>query len=335
MMLKGLDDARDSGFKFVRFFASPGYPKTMDLFYLKDKNAYWKNMDEVVQECAKRDLKLLPSLGVVFTFTQYYGEPAQAILDPDSRGSQASYRYIEEFVTRYKDCPTILMWEIHNELMLKADVNMAGQAVIPGIFTGAKVPRPEKSVEDSLSYDQIVSIYRQMSTFIRKIDKNHLITSGDSKVRLECTSRRETFPKFKFRTDTYDECVANNINAQPEPLDVYSLHMYDPYGVGPKGEVQQMNCKNNMELFEKLILAMRKSERPVLIGEFGKNWQDGKDTDPQEVLDMMKMFDRTGVSLMCFWAWHFKWQEKTFHTTSSSQPGIVLYVKELNDSYSN
>ncbi|MBT5606587.1 MAG: hypothetical protein HN742_36355 [Lentisphaerae bacterium] len=36
MMLKGLDDARDNGFRFVRFFANPGYPKTMDRFYFKE-----------------------------------------------------------------------------------------------------------------------------------------------------------------------------------------------------------------------------------------------------------------------------------------------------------
>ena len=223
MMLKGLDDARDSGFKFVRFFAHPGYPVTIDRFYFKDKEAYWKNMDAVVEECRRRDLKLVPSLSVVDAFTHYHGEPKQAILDPASKGHRDSYRYIEEFVTRYQDEPTILMWEIHNELMLEADVKMAGRPINPGLFTGGKAPRSETTIEDTLSYDQIVQIYREMAGFIKRIDKNHLVTSGDAKVRMECTSRREKSP---FRTDTLDERISNNINSQPAPLDVYSLHMY-------------------------------------------------------------------------------------------------------------
>jgi len=333
MMLKGLDDARDNGFKFVRFFAHPGYPKTMDLFYFKDKDAYWKNMDAVVEECRTRGLKLVPSLSLIGAFTRYYGEPTRAILDPSSRGHRESYRYIEEFVTRYKDEPTILMWEIHNELMLHADVNMAGKLVNAGIFTDRKAPRAKQTIEDSLSYDQIVRIYREMSTFIKSIDQNHLITSGDAKVRLECTSRRETFPDFKYRTDTLEEWIANNINGQPAPLDVYSLHMYRPYGTGARGEVKQMGCGDNMELFEKTITAMHESGRPVFIGEFGQNMETFKDGKDTESIPMLKMFDRTGVSLMCFWSWHFKWQKNTWNATSASRPELVKLVKELSRKY--
>ncbi len=331
MMINALDDTQKSGFKFIRFFAHPGYPKTMDKFYLKDKKAYWRNMDKVVEECRKRDLKLVPSLNMINVFTTYYGEPHQAILDPKSKAYKATYKYIEEFVTRYKDDPTILIWELANETMNKADVNMAGRKVNKGIFTRGKAPREKQVIEDSLSYDQIVRIYKKMATFIRNIDKNHLITSGDSHTRPECTSRRETFPNFKYCYDTLQKWIANNINSQPAPLNVYSLHMYGTTGTGERGWIKKSaKLKNNLELFKKTILAMRKSGRPVFIGEYGQNWKAGKNNDPQEVLDMMKMFDKTGVSLMCFWTWHFKWQAKTYNTTSKSQPKIVEFVKEFN-----
>ena len=52
------------------------------------------------------------------------------------------------------------------------------------------------------------------------------MTSGDAAVRRECTSRRETFPNFKYRDDTFSECVANNLLSQPEPPDVYGYHLY-------------------------------------------------------------------------------------------------------------
>ncbi|MBT3374485.1 MAG: cellulase family glycosylhydrolase [Lentisphaerae bacterium] len=290
-------------------------------------------MDAVVAECRKRGLKLVPSLSLIGTFTGYHGEPTQAILDPNSKGYQQTYQYVGEFVTRYQDDPTILMWEIHNELMLHADVNMAGKPVNAGVFTDGQAPRVHQTIEDSLSYDQIVRIYKEMTAFIKCIDRNHLVTSGDACVRPECTSRRETFPDFKYRTDTLEEFIANNISSQPEPLDVYSLHMYDPNGVGAKGEVKQMGCANNMALYETLIAAMRETGRPVFIGEFGKNYQDGQDTDPHDVLDMMRMFDRSGVSLMGFWAWHFKWQHATYNATSASQPEIAKLARELSGNY--
>ena len=69
--------------------------------------------------------------------------------------------------------------------------------------------------------------------------------------------KRETFPDFKYRIDTLEEWIANNLNGQSEPLDVYSLHMYRPYGAGAKGEVKRMGCRDNMELFEKTIMAMK------------------------------------------------------------------------------
>ena len=37
-------------------------------------------------------------------------------------------------------------------------------------------------------------LYREHTAFIKSLDPNHLVTSGDAQVRPECTSRRETFP---------------------------------------------------------------------------------------------------------------------------------------------
>jgi mannan endo-1,4-beta-mannosidase len=67
-------------------------------------------------------------------------------------------------------------------------------------------------------------IYREQAAQVKKLDPNHLLTSGDSQTRPAATNRRETFPDFKFREDTCREFVANNLAAQPKPLDVYSMH---------------------------------------------------------------------------------------------------------------
>jgi len=61
---------------------------------------------------------------------------------------------------------------------------------------------------------------------IRSLDQNHLVTSGDAGVRPKCTSRRETFPNSRFRSDTWREWLGNNLLSQPAPLDVFSFHFY-------------------------------------------------------------------------------------------------------------
>jgi len=45
-MITGVKDASANGFKFIRFFANPGYPKSIDLLYAKNPARYWKLMDE-------------------------------------------------------------------------------------------------------------------------------------------------------------------------------------------------------------------------------------------------------------------------------------------------
>jgi len=61
-----------------------------------------------------------------------------------------------------------------------------------------------------------------------------------------------------------------------------------------------------------------------------QTFRDGTDTDS---IPMLKMFDRTGVSLMCYWVWHFKWQKDTYDTTSATRPEVVTFVEELNRRY--
>ena len=95
-VVEALIDAQQHEVAFVRFFASPGYPKGTAELYLKDKEEYWRQMDELFEICRKHRLKLVPSLGVLSKWHQDFGEPRTAVFDPKSKTHAANYGYIRE-----------------------------------------------------------------------------------------------------------------------------------------------------------------------------------------------------------------------------------------------
>jgi len=107
----------------------------------------------------------------------------------------------------------------------------------------------------------IVRLYKEHAAFIKSLDPNHLVTSGDGYVREECTSRRETFPDFKFRSDTWREWLANNLASQPEPLDAFSYHFYGTSGV-IGGADKPWAGMTDLEWMRGLVRATRAANAP-------------------------------------------------------------------------
>lgn len=241
-IVEAILDAERHDLAFIRFFASPGYPKGTAELYLKDKDEYWRQMDELFDLCRAHNVRLVPSLGVLFKWNLDCGELQTAVLDSSSRTHAATYGYVREFVTRYKDDSNILMWELQNEAFLRADVNVQDRPARPkGVYPpGFSNYREKYTIEDSFRFDDLVRFYKEMTTFIKTIDQNHLVTSGDSGVREESACRRETFPDFKWRNDTLHEHLSNLLESQTEPLDVFSLHMCELVHGGYIGELRHI-----------------------------------------------------------------------------------------------
>ncbi len=327
-MLDALDDAQKSGIAFVRFFASPGYPIDTSRLYAKDRAQYWRLMDELFAECRKRNLKLVPSLQTLHGWYLTCGEHAQAILDPNSKTYKATHEYIREVVTRYKDDPTVLLWELENESMLAADVDQLGRDLPPkAVYPPGAEVREKGARDDSLTWDMTLRLYREHAAFIKSLDSNHLVTSGDAEVRPECTSRRETFPDFKYRTDTLREWLANNLASQPEPLDVISYHMYGNLEAAKPGTNWGLTFS---DLMRSQIRAAHAAQVPVFIGELGQNNPSFKaDPDARWTRAAIDIMEQEGVSLAALWVWHFPWQpELTVDSATYSQ--LVKRIGEFN-----
>src|ERR1035438_7363711 len=326
--LAAIDDASSSGLAFIRFFAAPGYPRDQAMLYDKDPAEYWRLMDELFAYCRRKNVKLIPSLQTIPGPFQIFGETGQAIRDPQSKTYAWVHRYVTEFVTRYRDDPTVLMWELLNEGMLKADVEMLGRKLLPkGVFPAGATPRVDGNNDDSLSFAMLRKLYREHAAFIHSLDAHHLVTSGDACVRAECTSRRETFPNFKFRSDTWAEWLANNLASQPEPLDVYSYHFYG--NDAPAGPNQPWSGMTTLDMMRGVIDATLASGRPVFIGELGANPNNRADPEGKWLVKCFDAMETEGVSLMALWVWHFNWQPE-FTMSSETYPAVVKRAGEFN-----
>lgn len=324
-VIEGIEDASRSGFAFIRFFAGPGYPIESARLYEKDPDAYWRGMDELFDLCRRSGLRLVPCLNVA-GWNSRCGEPRQALLDPSSKTWKANRRYVEAFVTRYKDDPTVLLWELENELMLAADVDVQGTPLLPrGVYPEGAVVRETGERADSLTWEMVQKIYREQTAFIQSIDPNHLVTSGDAGVRPEATSRRETFPDFRYRDDAWREHLANQLAAQPEPLDVFSLHHYGPEPSGPK----TVNL-SSLEQARLTARAVRAARVPLFVGELGQNVPSHKsDPDAAWLREYLDMAEEEEIALVALWVWHFPWQPD-LTLDGRSHPKLIDRARAFN-----
>ena len=331
-IVAAIRDAQRHRMAFIRFFASPGYPKGTAELYMKDSAGYWQQMDELFALCAQHGLRLIPSLGVLFKWSLDCREPHTAVLNPGTETYKATYGYVREFVSRYKDDPCVLMWELQNEAFLHADVDMEGRKAKPqGVYPPDAGPVPEAYTrEDSFTFDMLVRAYKEITAFIKELDPNHLVTSGDSGVREESMCRRETFPNFVWRNDTVREHLANLLESQPEPLDVFSLHMYGNFTTRRK-----VGALPHMDFLRCRIRAIHAAQAPAFVGELGQidpHFRD--DPEAKWTRKAIDMLDEEGVALIALWVWHFPWQDKDFNISSgTAQPQLMQRVAEFNAKY--
>ncbi len=236
---------------------------------------------------------------------------------------------MREFVTRYRDDPVVLMWELENEAFLAADVDLQdcpapGRGIYPA---DASTYRAIYALEDSFRFEMLVRHYRDMTSLIKNLDPHHLVTSGDAGVREESMSRRETFPNFQWRTDSLREHLSNFLESQPEPLDVMSLHTY-----GNFSQRSKVAGLSTLEMLVTHVRAVHAARLPAFVGELGQLdpslREDPAGTWMRAALDVL---DEEGVALMALWVWHFPWHDRHHNIANgASHPLLLQRVAEFN-----
>lgn len=213
------------GFKSIRVFC---YSNSInDLMYDEEHaNQYFEAMDKMFDLCDRYDMKVVVCLGLAESYLLHRDNiegawmtgtetVVELVTNKNSKSRENMNKYLDKFITRYKDRDSVLLWEIRNELGLEADI---GSAV--------------GSVKWSLL--QLAEFYGDCADKIRSLDSEHLVTSGDAVLRKSQWNLFADVMKgtdLSWKTDTKEERL-KAVALLNEKLDLISVHAY---GVGGSG----------------------------------------------------------------------------------------------------
>jgi mannan endo-1,4-beta-mannosidase len=333
-----IEDAGRSQVRFLRFWASGFWPGEMKL-YFEDKQAYWAHMDELFRHAREHGVMLVPSLFWMSNlWSDLCDEPRSKIADSNSKTYQAMQTYATELVSRYKDDPNVLMWELGNEYFLEADLDSSDRPDADGAGAKTLGTRPARTREDSLTTDMLLSFYTSMTTHLHAVDPNHLVTSGDRGPRPTSRSLRENFPKQVWKEDNLEDHIAALCNSQPRPLDVMSIHCYGNMDGGfLPDEKSTLGLKRvgglsirGFELMTAYARAATDAGTSLFVGELGQH-PPYITEDPQArfACASIDLLEKEGADLIALWAWHFPAHPK-YTVTGSTYPALLKRIGEFN-----
>jgi hypothetical protein len=242
--------------------------------------------------------------------------------------------YATELVSRYKDDPNVLLWELGNEYFLSADLNAAMNPSASGAGARHLGTRPRRTTDDSLTTDMLKTFYTHMAKHIKTLAPNHLVTSGDAGPRNCSRSLRESFPANVFKEDNLPDHIESLRQSQPAPLDVISIHYYGnltgsfPEGT-PFAKVGGISTRS-LDLLAYLARAVMEDHKPLLVGELGQHDPRLKD-DPEArfACKAIDLLEKEGAALIALWAWHFPYHPQE-NVTGESYPVLLQRVRTFN-----
>ncbi len=230
-------EALRDGIPYFRFMCGEFYSSGV-WRYVYDKDAYFYAMDALVATAEKYHIGLIPSLMWNYSvFYEYYGEkPADALGDPEAKGTKLMIQYVTDVVTRYKDSPAIWAWEYGNEGNLSADRG-----------NGSSI--------------QLGNQYRLFAETVRKIDDYRMILTGDSSI-FECSHALRTTGKWE-PIDTPEQRIETLKILNPDPVNCIETHIYGHADTYQRVEL----VATDMEIAKSL-------GKGLFVGEYGPGYSE-------------------------------------------------------------
>jgi hypothetical protein len=309
-----LRDLQRHGFGVIRVTASPFYPSWFeDAFFDADagrqvqkRREFFAAFDQMLDACDRHGIRIVASLVWNWEVLGDLGHHSlhDGMVDRDPLGRQRVEEYVREVVVRYRDRPTIAMWEIGNEWNLGADIQRA-----VGLFSGSPAgdalhPGPVvRDARNNFTSDELATFLRDIATLIRSADPGHLITTGDSTPRPAAMhllmAARAGLP-VDWTFDSADELTEYLRLTHPDPIDVISIHYADDGMVSVGGT---LGSPANLRFFKDAADAIGK---PLFVGEIGYWNGAGPWTAPPQIESLRQTLAtivNVKLPLTLYWAY--------------------------------
>lgn len=260
--LRSIQDAKDVGISYFRVviagFGANTYGDKDDVMNLwrNHPTTYWSHMDQMFSDLNFKGIKIIPSFTWHSPRWAVAGNNtlADLLTNPQSQSYRLLTSYIHDFITRYKNNPAIKMYELGNELNLSTDLNL---------FANQECSDPQ-SVFRNYSTNQLIAFQSRLAGFVRNLDPNHYIDSGDALSRSAAEHLRAS-PEWiapDWTADSQSQ-FQKNLSDIHQGLDVVSVHFYNSDNER-LGNIGHMN-PNFLNIVNQ---AASSTNKPLYIGEF-------------------------------------------------------------------
>ncbi|MGQ9488065.1 MAG: cellulase family glycosylhydrolase [Armatimonadota bacterium] len=319
---RAIEEAAKQGFTVIRFAGVGFYPSHMR--HWANEKAYWGAFDELVQTARKYGVRLIPAINWnLYLFPDMANECVQDMLtNPDSRSRQYLWLYTHQLVSRYKNEPRILFWELTNEMNLEADLEFMfpyGRSQLNPVHEGTAFMRLRR---DNFTTEQMIPFLKEWARFIRWVDPNHLIGSGFSAPRPAAQHLRKAQGKGDWTEDSEREMETYLRDTHPDPIDLISIHFYrkhDNLRFGNKDE----DSAQVLEVFKR---ATDRIGKPLYIGETGEDYSQRPDAP--FLRNVLQWCARLAIPLVLVWNWMSPGD--SYDVNPQRTPQVVQTMREAN-----
>jgi len=243
------------GFKTIRLFLNDHGSVTL-YSDPETQQRYFQTVDRMLDLCDKYDIRIVACLGLGDDKYARAGNETwvDLIANKDSQARKLAEDYARTMVERYKNRPTIAMWEIQNELLLGADIGGKER-----VWNKKKIP----------TLTEVERFHKEMSAFIKSIDSNHLTTTGDS-YRTSLWHQNQVVEQGATHSlwaiDSWEQ-LSSSVARAEAGVDVFHIHAYD-HGSENKFTLEPDGSKREVSFVAWKEVAARQGQ-PLYIGEWG------------------------------------------------------------------
>ena len=331
-----LASAKAAGVRYFRFFASDWGPNKV--FWARNESQYWSEFDRLWDEIDRLGLSAIPSIGtddwhlVANEMTRGLAEDANApVTNSSSVSRHLVLQYFSQFVKRYRNRTSVLLWELGNELNLLTNLPPphCGAAkcfdtaqmvqftrVLAGqirqldsrpISSGFSLPRPSAWHQEHCPYDACDETAVDGGTRASQVAlaSHHTLAHRCQVVRRQCPA--DPTSSGYWATDTREQWLSM-LAAQQQAVPVWSIHTY----AGGACFFDAKNCTPpGPALVAECAAAAKASGAVLFVGEYGgpaPNYTGptvASQAFPASVLDaqVADAQARGAFALSAIWAW--------------------------------
>jgi hypothetical protein len=244
---RALINLKKLGFRSIRVFAQPWGEHLAEKFRdPMEHQRIFHALDKMVKLCEKHGVGLVWSLSCG-SFTNDEQHLKDLVSDPESKNRQILYEYLDFVVDRYKHSPAVLMWEIHNELTLSADI---------GFYDGKRMP----------TLKEVAVFYDDVAKRIKNKDPLRLVSNGGSNPR---ESQWNLHAGNGWQKDTLaEQARCFDLLFRRSAVDVIDIHYYPNNRSGIL--IAGRNGKDRIIGLKEYMVMAKRVGKPLIAGEIGR-----------------------------------------------------------------